>query len=77
MHRTQILLEETQYLALRERARREGKSIGQLIREFVDLGLSGARGKGIHDRASLQELAGLFGDGMDPRDHDRVLYEDP
>ncbi|WP_025321526.1 hypothetical protein [Deferrisoma camini] len=77
MHRTQILLEETQYLALRERARREGKSIGQLIREFVDLGLSGAGGKGARERACLQKLAGLFGDGMDPRDHDRVLYRDP
>ncbi len=77
MHRTQVLLEETQYLALRERARREGKSIGQLIREFVDIGLAGGPPEGHRRRTALEELAGLFCDGMDPGEHDEVVYRKP
>ena len=55
MHRTQIMLEDSQYLTLRERARLEGKSMGQLIRELVDRGLrrgpedTGLGGLGIDD----------------------------
>ncbi|GAB4258730.1 hypothetical protein [Deferrisoma sp.] len=78
MHRTQVLLEDRQYLALKERARREGKSLGQLVREFVDLGLArGRTGDERPCRPSLAEVRGLFADGLVPEEHDRVLYGDP
>ena len=35
MHRTQILLEEWQYEALKSRADRQGKSLSELIRDLV------------------------------------------
>ena len=43
MHRTQILLKEHQYRALRAQARREGRSLSSLIRQAVSdfLGIDG------------------------------------
>jgi predicted DNA-binding protein len=38
-HRTQILLEPEQHRILTERARREGRSLSDLVREMVDLQL--------------------------------------
>lgn len=35
-HRTQLYLDETQYLFLKDLARREQKSIAQVIREWID-----------------------------------------
>ena len=75
MHRTQIMLEESQYHALREKARSDGKSIGQLIREFVELGLKSISSRPKKRRRSLKQLQGLFSEpDTSGRDHDRHLY---
>lgn len=74
MHRTQILLEKGQYKALQKMAKSQGKSMGQLIREFVELGLRRQEPKGPDTLESLQGFipeADIAG-----RDHDRALYED-
>jgi hypothetical protein len=78
MHRTQVLIEEEQYLLLRTEARRSGKSLGQVIRELIDKGLKRESQKKGGDRSSLAGLEGVFDDeGFDVRDHDRVLYGKP
>jgi hypothetical protein len=75
MHRTQVLLEETQYQALIEQARREGKSMGELVREFVSLGLASPRQQAGSCRHSLGDLKGMVCEpGAAGRDHDRYLY---
>lgn len=70
MHRTQILLEEWQYQALRARAEREGRSLSDLVREIL--------GGALSDRARSRGLADIEGVGEDPgaygRDHDSLLY---
>ncbi|MBI5441220.1 MAG: hypothetical protein HY900_08420 [Deltaproteobacteria bacterium] len=75
MHRTQVLLEEQQYLVLRNRAQREGKSLGALIRDLIDAGLRASQpavGKG---RPGIGSLKGMVEDpGFDAKDHDAALY---
>lgn len=79
MVRTQIQLTETQARRLRERARRDGVSLAEVIRRYVDRGLSAERS----DRARLYEQAtrviGRFHDKRGARDvareHDRYLDE--
>ena len=74
MHRTQIMLDEDQYQALREQARRLGKSMGQLIRELVAAGLKTT----VTDagrRRSLRSFKGMFSKrDVAGRDHNRHLY---
>ena len=73
MHRTQIMLEDSQYDALREEARRKGKSLGQLVRECVARGIESPRGKS--PDATLRSLKGMFRKPrVRGRDHDRYLY---
>ena len=75
MQRTQIMLKETQYQALREQARLDRKSMGELIRDFVDLGLSAPKAKVASRQTGLSSLKGLFRKpGLRGRDHDRHLY---
>ncbi len=75
MHRTQVLLEEEQYLILRNRAQREGKSLSELIRGLLDAGLRASQCDGGGPRQSIGSLQGLIDDpGFDARDHDRTLY---
>ena len=74
MHRTQILLEEEQYEALRARASRDGKSLGQLIRELLASALGTTSGRKQGTR-KLSGLKGMFHEpGVRGRDHDRYLY---
>jgi len=74
MHRTQILLDEERYMQLRDRARREGKSMGQLVRELIDKGLGAGRKKG---RSPLMGLKGFIErSDVTGRGHDRALYGD-
>ena len=75
MHRTQINLDDWQYLALRERARRSSKSMGQLIRELLDLELQvGHRTRGGRT-AGLKSLNGIVKDpGFGGEKHDEVIY---
>jgi hypothetical protein len=73
MHRTQIILEEWQYQALRARAEQESRSISDLVREA----LSTALAQPPERNNRLQEIEGV---GEDPttygKDHDRFLYGD-
>jgi len=75
MHRTQVLLEEKQYIDLRQAARSLGKSMGELIRDFVTLGLAdrlAAKGK---RRYRLADLDGIINaPGLKGAEHDRILY---
>ena len=73
MHRTQILLDEDRYEELRELARREGKSLGQLVRELVELGLKKRRGG---KRPTLMDFHGFITDAEPDPDHDAVVYEE-
>ena len=75
MHRTQIILDDAQYVALREKARRSGKSMGQLIRELLALELEpGAKPR--KGRASgLAKMTGILRDpAFGGEEHDDVLY---
>jgi plasmid stability protein len=73
MHRTQIMLEDDQYQALREHARRAGRSMGDLIREMLTAGLSGPASS--RKTRRLAAVRGLFHQpGVRGRDHDRYLY---
>ena len=78
MHRTQVLLEKAQYQALREEARRAGKSLGQLVRDYVALGLESGGKTTRSRRVALRRLRGMFRKrGLRGRDHDRHLYGEP
>lgn len=74
MHRTQILLEEWQYEALRARAAGEGRSLSSLIREMITSALTpraeSAR-SGLDRIAGIGEDAAAYGES-----HDRYLYGD-
>ncbi|MGI8784231.1 MAG: ribbon-helix-helix protein, CopG family [Acidobacteriota bacterium] len=74
MHRTQVLLKEQQYQALKARARREGKSLSELVRTAVAQWLSPRRNT---TGARLADLCALGRDPLGPagRDHDAVLYD--
>ena len=73
MHRTQILLDEERYEELRERASLEGKSLGQLIRELIDLGLEKSERKG---KRRLLDYFGFIEDAEADPDHDEIVYEE-
>ena len=71
MHRTQLILEDWQYQALRARAEKENRSISDVVRDILRQALAQPpRGKG-----RLEEIEGV---GEDPdsygRAHDRFLY---
>lgn len=71
MHRTQIILEDWQYQALRARAEKENRSISDLVRDILRQTLAQPpRGKG-----RLEEIEGVGEDTASyGRDHDRFLY---
>lgn len=72
MHRTQVILEDWQYQALRARAEHEGRSISALVREILRTALSGPPERG---GSPLQEIEGVGEDAAAyGRDHDRFLY---
>lgn len=72
MHRTQLLLEEWQYEALRARAEREGRSLSALIREILRTSLAPSAPT---SPSRLGEIEGI-GEDADSygEDHDRHLY---
>lgn len=75
MHRTQVMLEESQYVALRERARRSGKSMGEIIRELLSREASLGPGRTLKESEGLFALEGALNDGaMAAKDHDTILY---
>ena len=71
MQRTQILLDDWQYEALKARAQREGRSMSELLRRILDahLGKSSARTLRLADIRAVGEDRTARG-----RDHDRFLY---
>lgn len=74
MHRTQILLDDWQYAALKARAQREGRSMSEMLRELLTAQLGSPN-------RSAGSLAAIEGIGEDRaaygRDHDRFLYGKP
>jgi plasmid stability protein len=72
MHRTQLILEEWQYQALRARAEREQRSISDVVREI----LSNALAKSPRRKTGLQRMQGIGENKRTSgRDHDRFLYD--
>ena len=71
MQRTQILLDNWQYEALKARAQREGRSMSDLLRQILDahLGKGAARTPRLADIRAVGEDSAARG-----RDHDRFLY---
>ena len=70
MHRTQILLEQWQYDALRARAEREGRSMSDLIREILHKALNPDK-----DKRRLTDIEGIGEDTQTTgRKHDQTLY---
>lgn len=74
MHRTQLLIEQWQYEALRGRAEREGRSLSALVRDILESSLTpshpSAR-KGICVMDGIGEDAAAHGEH-----HDKYLYVD-
>jgi predicted DNA-binding ribbon-helix-helix protein len=74
MHRTQIVLRQDQYLALKEAARGSGQSMGKLVRALVDRGLR-ARNNIRKRRYRLTNLKGfIHSHKLAAVHHDDVLY---
>jgi len=71
MHRTQILLDDWQYSALKSRAEREGRSMSELLRELISQQL----GEAAPGRLDLKNIRGVGEDrAAYGREHDRFLY---
>lgn len=73
-HRTQILLEDWQYQALKSEAAQSKKSFSSLIREGIEHVLS-ARGSG--SRKALQAFCGIIKDKRPPlanHEMDQLIY---
>jgi len=70
-HRTQILLEDWQYGALKNLAKRAGISISDMVRKLITRRLRPSRSS----RGGIQAIAGIGRDSKaSGRDHDRWLY---
>ena len=74
MHRTQVLIDDWQYAALKARAEREGRSLSEILRELIAAQLSQQKSAG-------NNLSAIEGIGEDRaaygRDHDQHLYGKP
>ena len=75
MHRTQLMLEEWQYEALKAMAGSEGKSLSAVVRAILTGHLHKSRKQ---SRTDLGDIEGLFSDANAVgRDHDRFLRDEP
>ncbi len=71
MTRTQITLEQHEYLFLKARATEQGISLSAVIRALVRTAMEQARTGAPH----VRELAGLIAESdFSGKDHDRILY---
>lgn len=71
MHRTQILLEDWQYQALRARAEQENRSMSELVRDI----LRNALAQPPRQKGRLEQIEGIGEDSTSyGRAHDRFLY---
>ena len=81
-HRTQIYLDDFRYNELKERARKEGKSSAQVVREAIDAQLKKKQKVDKKEKEKVWreffKLAGAFNSGLSDvsRNHDRYLAED-
>ncbi len=81
MHKLQIMIPREQYLWLKERARTEGKSIGQVVREAIDRvrGHTAVKELPPLEEDPFWEVVGAF-EGPPPHDasvrHDEILYRE-
>ena len=76
-HRTQILLEDWQYQALREEATRLKVSFSSLIRKGIDHIIHKARPSKAH-RTKLQDFAGMIKNEKKPLTNammDQIIYQ--
>lgn len=72
MYRSQLILEEWQYEALKSLSAREGKSVSAVAREILATYLSE---KHEAKRSRLEEIEGIGDDGKATgKAHDRFLY---
>lgn len=70
MHRTQLMLEEWQYEALKAAAERRRVSLSQLVRDILSRHLRPAP-----SATGLSRIDGIGADGTSSaRDHDQLLY---
>ena len=76
MHRSQIVLEETQYRFLVDEAQRTGQSISSILRELIDRRMRSQRQSSL-ERDPLWDMVGIARGGPDKvsEDHDRYLAE--
>ena len=76
MHRSQIMLEETQYRFLTDEARRTGQSISSILRELIDRRMQSQRQPSLK-RDPLWDMVGIArgGPGKVSEDHDRYLAD--
>ncbi len=71
MQRTQIMLEDRQYEALKAQAERQGRSLSELLREMLDASL----GKETSQTPGLGDIRGIGADRKaSGRRHDEFLY---
>jgi plasmid stability protein len=71
MHRTQIILEDWQYQALRARAEREDRSISELVRDILRTSLAQPPRR----KSQIQTMEGVGQDRLARgRQHDAILY---
>ena len=75
MHRSQILLEEWQYQYLSDKAKREGKSISQLVRELLTEWIESHRAES-WEGDPFFDIIGMVssGDGRIAEEHDKYIY---
>ena len=69
LHRTQVLLEDWQFLRLQKRAAQAGTSVAALLRAMVDEALGGPPSK-----KGLDRILGIGSADLSGRDHDEELY---
>lgn len=71
MQRTQIMLDDWQYEALKAQAERQGRSMSELLREMLDASLR----KEPSRRSGLEDIRGIGADRKaSGRSHDEFLY---
>jgi plasmid stability protein len=71
MQRTQIMLDDWQYEALKAQAERQGRSMSELLREMLDASLRKEPSVG----SGLEDIRGIGADRKSSgRRHDEFLY---
>jgi predicted DNA-binding ribbon-helix-helix protein len=71
LHRTQVLLEDWQFIRLQKKARQQGTSVAALLRSLVEKSLGGPPSK-----KGLDNVMGIGSWEGSGEDHDEELYGD-